>query len=181
MKKLFRLRLIHGMQYDLRQLLTVVVIFAVGLAIFLVIRRGSSLPRLLKAATDGDLSSIRRLVESGQNPNEQDGWNTSPMMMAAAYGRTDAIQMLLDYGVSVDERSRFSMTPLMHAAKNGRLLAVKLLVQKKANMEFKDSNGYTALELAFRENHYGVVRFLETAERQMGTERQTTSNGDRSN
>ena len=150
-------------QFSLNRLLMFVVLVAIGLNVFLFFARDSKLKRLLNACRAGDTTSIQRLIRSGQDPTQQDVWNTSPLMMAASYGKTEAIEVLLEYGVSVDERSRFQKTPLMHAAENGQLPAVELLIRKNACVEAKDSNGSTAIKLAGADKHFDVVNLLQNA------------------
>ena len=149
------------MQFTLKHLLAIVFFAALLLCALLAVTRKSGLQRLLDASSQGDVDSIRRLVQSGQDPTEQDQWNSSALMMAASYGNTEAIEMLLESGVPVDERSRFQNTPLIHATQCGELSAVELLIRRGANAKLTNVNGKNALDLAEEEGHLDIAKFLK--------------------
>ena len=48
----------------------------------------------------------------------------------------------------------------MMAAKTGDIKVIKELISKKIDLNVKDSNGNTALTIAFQNNHMDVVKLL---------------------
>ena len=55
----------------------------------------------------------------------------------------------------------FNDTPLHDAAKNGHLSVVEYLVNQKADIDVKNKNGETPLELASQEGYWNVVELLK--------------------
>ena len=65
---------------------------------------GEALPLLSKAAMNGNVKEIQRLLESGANIHARtnDGWTV--LMFAALSGHTQAIQTLLDNRADIHAR-----------------------------------------------------------------------------
>ena len=99
-----------------------------------VVRRrglGGSTP-LMYAALYGDADSVRRLLESGADPNlRNDAGATALMWAASDLGKT---RLLVEHGADVNARSDNGRTPLMIAAgRYGSAPVVKLLLDHGAN------------------------------------------------
>ena len=100
----------------------------------------------LKAVESGDLQKVQDLLDQGANVNAKVA--DHPLLRAA---REDAgaanLRRLLGKSVSEGEIV-FDRTALMIASKNGHLGVVQLLVEKGANVNAKDEDGKTALDIA---------------------------------
>lgn len=124
---------------------------------------------LMVAAAYGDLELVRKLLESGANPNEtyrEDGG--SVLNTAATEGHTEVVRMLLDAGANVNYESfQIEKTPLMCAvARKGPAELVKLLLDRGANVDVKNDRGDTALDLARKRGDERIIKLLQVAVKQ---------------
>ena len=92
---------------------------------------GGSTP-LMYAALYGDADSVRRLLESGADPNIKNDAGATVLMWA-----TDSLektQLLIEYGADVNAVSQVGRTPLLIAAgRSGSAPVAKLLLDHGAN------------------------------------------------
>lgn len=116
----------------------------------------------LNAAFSGNAVELKRLLKRGVSPNVENIAYASALEGAAYYGHEDCVKLLIDAGARLDRpnRKKKNRTALMIAALNGQLGCVKLLVKAGANTKLKDSKGYTALDLAIREDNSDIVAYL---------------------
>ena len=104
------------------------------------------------------------LVRHGANVFEEESINgDTPLGTIAQNCGTDecvkAAERLIDLGVDVDHRG--GNTPLMWAAIRGHRLMVRLLIERGADVNYKIPRfEITALDMAIKEKHSGVVRLL---------------------
>ena len=95
---------------------------------------------LEKAAQDGSLAEVKRLLASGANPNETSGRLGSPLT-AAAFRRNNShiVRVLLGAGADPNGRrpegNRCWVSPLTHAATNGDMGTVTVLLDAGASLE----------------------------------------------
>ena len=91
-------------------------------------------------------------MERGVDPNEArtDGWR--PLSIALYAGREQEAFFLINEAPSVDIEAPILRgdTPLMLAAELGRVNVLRALVAKGANVNVKNEDGYSALEVAIR-------------------------------
>ena len=110
--------------------------------------RGPDIP-LIRAARGGDIAEIRRLVESGDDPNVIGGVNGWPALMHAIHkNQLASAGALLDAGADPDARARDGQTALMMAAGYGNTAMVRLLLDRGADPRLETSRGLSALTLA---------------------------------
>ncbi len=87
---------------------------------------------LMWAARRGDLATMRRLLDAGEDPYERDvlnGW--TPLFHAIHKGQIEAVRLLLDRGVNPNQGARG--TPAVRfAEQNGEPKIVELLVSRGA-------------------------------------------------
>jgi len=119
--------------------------------------------RLILATGNGDISTVRDLLEKGANPNTTDdnsGW--SALMWASWKGRADIVKLLLDNGAEVNAKKTTALiTALLVASRAGHAEVVKLLLDRGADVNVKaTSDGSTALIIASWYGRTGVVRLL---------------------
>lgn len=96
---------------------------------------------LEKAAQEGNAAAVKRLLDSGADPNDTGGVYGSPLN-AAAFGRANAevIRLLLAAGANPNGRGeegdgRRWASPLWHAAIGGELESVRMLLDAGASVE----------------------------------------------
>jgi uncharacterized protein len=67
---------------------------------------------LLHAAAEGDLESMRVLLDHGADPNARNGRNESPLGYACSYGHWEAAKLLVERGADVNGIEIQGMTHL---------------------------------------------------------------------
>ncbi|XP_035289794.1 ankyrin repeat domain-containing protein 42-like [Anguilla anguilla] len=81
-----------------------------------------------RAASQGDLDALRKLVECGiVNINERDDSGSTPMHKAAGKGHLNCLQWLLEMGANQDIRDNAGENPKDTARRFAQLAAVKVL------------------------------------------------------
>lgn len=130
--------------------------------------RVERLSPLLRAAHEGDLGEVRRLLAAGADPNRtetvegrwQDGVQRSALGGAARGGHLEVARLLLDRGARVDLTPRGDASPLMIAARHGHADLVRLLLDTGADPNRVVPGDGTPLIAAVRGGDRRVVRML---------------------
>ncbi len=74
---------------------------------------------LAKAATEGNIVEVRRLLEQGTQYSPRDLIDSTPLLQAARQGHPAVVQLLLEHGASVSEQDRYQRTALYWASVGG--------------------------------------------------------------
>lgn len=85
---------------------------------------------MCKAAFDGRLDDIKRLVDNGVDPNESDYDQRTAMHLAASEGQMDILEYLVGIKANIMCRDRFNGTPLEDAVRHNFEVRNAPLVQK---------------------------------------------------
>jgi hypothetical protein len=102
-----------------------------------------------KAAGDGDVATIKRMLAEGVDVNVQGPQGVQPLHEAAYHGHVDAVRVLVEVGAEVEASDAGGATPLHTAAYQGHLALVKTLVlELGADKEAATATGYRPLHLA---------------------------------
>lgn len=120
---------------------------------------------LLRAATNGDLSQVRRLIQSGVDPNSVIPGRRSALVQAAYAGHLEVVRQLLAQGADPNLYDRASSrrfpeiprSPLGAAAASGDRAIVQDLLQVGALVDFAPPGDGTPLILAASAGHEEVV------------------------
>ena len=93
--------------------------------------------RLHRAAADGDLEEVRRLIDAGYELDLFDDISYTPLHYAAKHGYVDVMQVLLSAGACVDARDedRIGDTPLGAVSSNCSLTVAEILICAGADPE----------------------------------------------
>lgn len=104
--------------------------------------------RLVLAAHEGDIETVRGLIAKGANINERNGTAYTALAAASQSGHTEIVRALLDHGANPDLANYAGSTPLMLAADGGHISVVRYLLDKQADVSAETHEGNTALEVA---------------------------------
>ncbi|KAM8927482.1 espin isoform 2-T2 [Pelodytes ibericus] len=122
-----------------------------------------TLDRILQAARQGDLDTLRSLHAEGQiDPDLRDPLGASAVHHAARGGKLGSLRYLVDEAqLEGNCRARNGATPAHDAAATGNLACLQwLLTQGGCDFEDKDSSGATILHLAARFGHHEIIGWL---------------------
>ncbi len=134
--------------------------------------------QLIKAAEDGNLQTIQKLIVEGADINTKDATNgTTALWLAAENGYTKIVKFLLENGVDVNTKATAdNVTALMIASQQGHTDIVKLLLEKDADVNVQASdNGATAMMAAAENGHTAIVKLL--LEKVVDVDVKTTTDG----
>jgi ankyrin repeat protein len=117
--------------------------------------------RLSNAAMDGNMQTVRTLLQQGADVNAPQGDGTTALHWAAYRDDLAMAQVLLKAGANVKATTRVgAMTPLFMAAKNGSATVLDALLKAGADVNAASSNGTTALMLAAASGKTEAVKIL---------------------
>ena len=117
---------------------------------------------IFRAAAEGDLAEVRRLVE--EDPalvnvtNGPGSW--TPLLCASSQGHVAVVAYLLDQGAVIDHQEGTGRTALHLACRRGHLEVVRLLSDRGADLTLADESGGTPFLTACLEGHLDVVLYL---------------------
>ena len=127
---------------------------------------------LHQAAKSNQVSSISVLLAAGADI-ESPAWKGTPLQIAALYGGIDAMRALLAAGADVNARidregDYHGFTPLHSAVSNHRgkdaeerYEVIRILLEADADVNAKDAEGRTALDIARAGEFNNVLPLLE--------------------
>ena len=101
---------------------------------------------LMIASIEGNLPVAKALIQGRKAKVDHIGW--TPLHYACAKGQLEIAQYLLANGAIVDSLSPGNTTPLMMAVQSGNEILVKLLLDKGADLQLRNSQGLSAIDIA---------------------------------
>ena len=121
---------------------------------------------ILYAARDGNIGIIRFLIPLADNPNEPQNQGVTPIQAAAANGELEIVKILASLTNNcLNVTDKYGWTALHTAAVNGEIEITKFLAPLMDNLNARNEDGKTPIDLAKRKGHNEVVKFLESFER----------------
>eukprot|EP00898_Chlorokybus_atmophyticus_P009110 jgi/Chlat1/91/Chrsp1S03202 len=118
-------------------------------------------PTLHSCASNGDVETMKKLLEEGADKDEKDSEGRTALHFACGYGELDCAEALLDKSANPDAVDKNNNTALHYAAGYGREDIVKLLIDSGANLTLRNKDQKTAMDVAQLNNQTEVVKLLE--------------------
>ena len=92
---------------------------------------------LMRAALDGDVETVKALIDQGADINQRDDNGRTALMFAVVNMHYETMKVLLEYGADVQAKSTVGGTALMGAAMAGDLTMVQALLDKGADVHVR--------------------------------------------
>jgi ankyrin repeat protein len=118
---------------------------------------------LLKAATEGNMETVNRLLAAGANIDIQDEHKQTPLFIAAWKGHIAIVERLLAAGANVDVQDENTQSPLFIAVSEGHTAIVERLLAAGANIDVQGVHKQTPLFNAAWKGHTAIVERLLAA------------------
>ena len=123
-------------------------------------RNNEGFTALMYAADNGNVDSVRFLLDKGADIEARNEEGYTPLIYAAWSGHNSTAKLLLDRGANVNARNRRGYTPLILAAHNGFADVACLLIDNGANINARNVLGHSALVYAARFGYADAARLL---------------------
>ena len=88
----------------------------------------------MEVAANGNIETVRLLLDRGAEINQQDILGVTALMKAAANGHIRTVRLLLDRGAEINQKNIFGTAAITWAANRGRLNIVRLLLNRGADV-----------------------------------------------
>lgn len=118
---------------------------------------------LIRASVTGQTEIVKLLIEAGASVHLKNKKGYTPLMKAAERNHLDVMRVLLDKGAKPNEvkiPEKDHDTALHLAVKENATEAVTLLIQKGANVNSKNSDGFTPIMLAIEKENISMIQKL---------------------
>ncbi len=115
---------------------------------------------LFLAATNGDVSSIGRLLSQGVNVNAVNSERETALHMAAARGHYSALIYLINHGANINARTTKNWIPLHHAVRFRHANIANYLLKHGSSATIRTSDGMTAIDMARRVRDQRMLNIL---------------------
>jgi len=116
-----------------------------------------ALQESLRAALDGDLVTVQRLIERGTSPDTTDQDGNSLLMLSSRSGHVPVVSYLLSRKAAVNARSRYGDTALLAASLKGHTEVARVLLAAGAEL---NPEGWSPLHYAAFEGRAEMIKFL---------------------
>ncbi|MEM8544962.1 MAG: ankyrin repeat domain-containing protein [Cyanobacteria bacterium P01_H01_bin.119] len=116
-------------------------------------------PQLIAATLEGDVATVRSLLDAGTDPDGVYHTNTA-LIYAARDGHTEIAIALIEAGAEVNWIDGEGVTPLILAAFKGHVEIAERLLSHGADTTVVDQWGRTALDYALRRGEADAIAQL---------------------
>lgn len=115
---------------------------------------------LMLAAFNGQQECVKNLIAAKADVNAKtaDGWDGA--LLALSEGKGSTARLLVAAGASLPKDGPGNTAPLVHAVYSGDLEAVRLVLESSPDLTARDSDGWSALEIAANNDYPQIVMEL---------------------
>ena len=113
----------------------------------------------MNAAAAGNAEQVKKLLDSGLNPNTKRQGVTA-FGAAAKNGHVYVVELMLDHGSNIDVKDADGLTALSWAAVAGKIEVVETLISRGAAIDAKAADGLTPVARAIMSNQVEIVEML---------------------
>lgn len=116
---------------------------------------------LMEASEKDHIDIVKILLVAGADPDVENDNGVTALWMASSNGLAEVSELLLPLTKNIDAREKYNKsTPLINMARWGKVSTVKALLDKGADMNAQDTQGWTALMWAAKDNYQDIVNLL---------------------
>jgi ankyrin repeat protein len=112
------------------------------------------------AAEEGNVNTLKSLLEREVDINARDADNDTPLHIAAFKGNVDVVRLLIERGAEVDSRDKMGNTPLHRSSQSGHLEVSRILLDHGANVNAREKNCETPMVISTYYGHLEIVKLL---------------------
>lgn len=118
---------------------------------------------LHKAAYNGDIELVNKILKSKVNPDERDSFGGTALHAAMFQKNTEIMTVLIDHGFDVNAQGLSNgYTPLHDAVWANNLEAVKILLKRGAKTDIRGKDGLTPYEKALKEDKKEIAEYFKS-------------------
>ena len=115
---------------------------------------------VLLASMNGQLETLKWLIENGSSMEDRDNNGCSCVLLAAKNGHLETIKWLIENGSSIRDVDYYGGSCVLLAARFGHVETVQWLIENGSSMEERDYNGYSCVLHAAKNGHLNTVKWL---------------------
>ena len=115
---------------------------------------------LMMASLYGMLPEVKLLVDKRGADINKSGW--TPLHYACTEGHLAVADYLINKGAKVNALSDSDTTPLMMAVRSGNIQLVRLLLDRGADLQIRNHQGYSAIDVADLFNQEEISKGLRS-------------------
>ncbi|MFT3709236.1 MAG: ankyrin repeat domain-containing protein [Archangium sp.] len=124
---------------------------------------GDATTRLIVAAHDGAIDTVREALQAGADVNARDGRGMEALSWACLRGHAEVAAELLKAGAKIDGLNGSGWPPIGQACGQGHVKVLELLLAKGANATLAFDGGKTALLCGLHQGFPEIVKTLVAA------------------
>ncbi|XP_067939898.1 inversin-like [Watersipora subatra] len=114
--------------------------------------------RLLEAATNGDISLLRKLFHNKVKTESVDENGNTPLMLAVLHNHVFAAELLLEYGANIEHFNDLHHRSVHLAAMNNNEEMLILLLSRGAQFKHPNHEGFLPIQLTHTDSKvYNVL------------------------
>ena len=117
--------------------------------------------KLISAAKNGDINSVRESIVNGADVNAKSNRGWTALHDAAWYGYVDVVKVLIEKGANINAKDKDGWTVLHDAAYKGHVDVVKILIENGVNVNAKNKNNETAVEIALQCGYHPIAELID--------------------